>query len=499
MNEHNLAELGEQSFERFGDRDALWFEGTWHRSGELLDRARRVGTGFRELGLDPGDRVVVMMSNTPDVGICYSGLWRAGAAITPAIFLMSQDELHFILEDSEARAVVTSPEFLPNIKAAAEGVDTLKWILSTGSEEPGVVPLSSLEEAEPGEIVPRADEDLAALMYTGGTTGRAKGVMLSHSNLWHAGKSAEAGSHVPGITRTLIPLPLSHSYGLLVTVVGMHAQEPGTAALMRWFDPNGWLELVSELQVQLSALVPSMIQMLLAMPLEEADLSSLRFIVSGASPLPMDAMHEFERRVPGVKIREGYGLTESAAIISTMPPDRVKQGSVGVPVEGCELRIVDEERNDVPPGEIGEVIVRSGTVMLGYWKADDATASTIRDGWLYTGDMGRVDDDNYLWIVDRKKDLIIRGGFNVYPRDVEDALTEHPQVAMAAVIGKPDETYGEEVVAFVQLVAGAEATSDELVEFARSRVGKYKYPREVRIVDSIPLTPVGKIDRKALR
>ncbi|MEA2477451.1 MAG: long-chain acyl-CoA synthetase [Actinomycetota bacterium] len=499
MNEHNLAELGELSFERFGDRDALWFEGQWHRSGELLERARRAGNGFQELGVAAGDRVVVMMSNTPDVGVCYGGLWRAGAAITPAIFLMSQDELHFILQDSEARAIVTSPEFLPSVKAAAEGVDTLKWILSTGPEEPGVIPLASLEDSAPGEIARRTDEDLAALMYTGGTTGRAKGVMLSHSNLWHAGKSAEAASHVPGITRTLIPLPLSHSYGLLVTVVGMHAQEPGTAVLMRWFDPAGWLELVTQHQIQLSALVPSMIQMLLSMPLEDADLSSLRYVVSGASPLPMDSMNEFERRVPGVKIREGYGLTESSAIISTMPPDHIKQGSVGVAVEGCEVKVVDDNGDEVPPGEIGEIIVRSGTVMLGYWRADDATRTTVRDGWLYTGDMGRLDEDGYLWIVDRKKDLIIRGGFNVYPRDVEDALTEHPHVAVAAVVGRPDETYGEEVVAFVQLVSGADTTAEQLVEFAKGRVGKYKYPREVRVVDSIPLTPVGKIDRKALR
>jgi long-chain acyl-CoA synthetase len=268
---------------------------------------------------------------------------------------------------------------------------------------------------------------------------------------------------------------------------------------MRWFDPSGWLELVVQHQIQLSALVPSMIQMLLAMPLEDADLGSLRYVVSGASPLPMDAMQEFERRVPGVKIREGYGLTESSAIISTMPPGRIKQGSVGVAVEGCELKVVDDDGNEVPTGDIGEIIVRSGTVMLGYWKADKATAATIRDGWLSTGDMGRVDDDGYLWIVDRKKDLIIRGGFNVYPRDVEDALTEHPQVAMAAVVGRPDATYGEEVVAFVQLVSGGDATAEQLVDFAKGRVGKYKYPREVRLVESIPLTPVGKIDRKALR
>lgn len=499
MGEHNLALLAEQSLARHGDREALWFEERWYRSGELADRARRLGAGFVELGIEPGDRVIVMMSNTPEVGLCYTALWRAGAAMTPAIFLLSGEELRHIVHDSEARAIVTSPEFLPNVKAAAEGIDTLKWIVSTGPEEDGVVPLSSLEQSEPGEIVPRDDDDLAALMYTGGTTGRAKGVMLSHYNLWWCGKSAEEAAHVPGVDRTLVPLPLSHSYGLIVTVVGMHGRDPGHAFLMRWFDPTEWLRLVQEHRVQISVLVPSMIQMLLAMPLEDYDLSSLRYVVSGASPLPLEVMKEFERRVPGVTIREGYGLTESSAVISTMPPDAIRPGSVGVPLPGYELRIVDDDGNEVPPGEIGEITAKARSIMLGYWKSEETTAMTVRDGWLYTGDMGRIDDDGYLWIVDRKKDLIIRGGFNVYPRDVEDALTEHPAVSLAGVIGKPDEKYGEEVVAFVQLQPGAQVTAEELVEFGRSRVGAYKYPREVRIVPAVPLTPVFKIDRKAMR
>ncbi|HEY7873790.1 MAG TPA: AMP-binding protein [Actinomycetota bacterium] len=499
MGAHNLALLAEQSLARHGDRDALWFEERWYSSGDLADRYRRLAAGFVELGIQPGDRVVVMMSNTPEVGICYTALWRAGAAVTPAIFLLSGEELRHVVSHSGARAIVTSPEFLPNVKAAVEGVDSLKWIVSSGSEEDGVIPLASLEDAAPGEIVERADDDLAALMYTGGTTGRAKGVMLSHYGLWYCGKSAEEAAHVEGITRTLVPLPLSHSYGLIVTVVGMHSREPGHAFLMRWFDPAEWLRLVQEHKVQISVLVPSMIQMLLAFPLEDFDLSSLRYVVSGASPLPLDVMREFERRVPGVSIREGYGLTESSAVISTMPPESIRPGSVGKPLPGYEVKIVDDDGNEVSTGEIGEITAKSRSIMLGYWKSDEATASTVRDGWLFTGDMGRVDEDGYLWVVDRKKDLIIRGGFNVYPRDVEDALTEHPAVSLAGVVGKPDETYGEEVVAFVQLQPGAEATPDDLVEFGKQRVGKYKYPREVHIIPGIPLTPVGKIDRKALR
>jgi long-chain acyl-CoA synthetase len=497
--QHNLAQLAEESFARHGDRPSIFWEGKSYSSGELRDRTLRLGKGFQELGIEPGDRVVVMMANCPEVGICYISLWRAGAAITPAIFLLSAEDLNHIFTDSEAKAVITTPEFLATVQAGAEGVDTLKFIISTGPEQDGVISLSSLEEAEPGEIVARDDNDLAALMYTGGTTGRAKGVMLSHENLWFAGNQSYQASHMDGINRAIIPLPLSHSFGLIVTVVGMHSEEPGFAVLQTWFDPTQWLELVQEHKIHYGAVVPTMIQMLLASPLEDYDLSSLNNLVSGASPLAPEVAAEFERRVPGVKIRQGYGLTETSASMTVQHVDNIHPGSVGKPNPGFDVRIVDEEGNDVPQGEVGEVICRSAANMLGYWRQEKATAEAIKDGWFYTGDLGRFDEDGHLYIVDRKKDLIIRGGFNIYPRDIEDVMVEHPAVAVAGVVGKPDPEKGEEVVAFVQLAPGAEATSEELVEFARGKLGKYKYPREVHVIENVPLTPVFKIDRKKLR
>jgi long-chain acyl-CoA synthetase len=255
---------------------------------------------------------------------------------------------------------------------------------------------------------------------------------------------------------------------------------------MRWFDAETWLQLAQEHRVHIAPVVPSMLYLLLAQPLEEYDLSDLRFVASGAAPLALTAIEEFMRRVPGVQIREGYGLTETSALVSTNPPGRCRHGTVGPPVSGTDVRIVD-----------GEVCVRSELVMAGYWNTPDLTAGTIRDGWLYTGDMGRVDEDGYLTIVDRKKDLIIRGGFNVFPRDVEEALLEHPKVDTACVLGRPDSLYGEEVVAFVTLAAPV--SEEELVAFGRERLGGYKYPREVHVLDALPLTPVGKADRKALR
>ena len=500
--DYNLARLGEASFERHGDYESLHFEGRWHRSGELFERGRRLAGGLRELGVEPGDRVAVMLPNCAEVGVSYAALWRAGAAITPVIFLLPPPELRYVLEHSGTRAVITAPELLGTVLTATEGLATLEWVISTGPGEGGngkVVPFASLEQADPVGIVERDDYDLAALLYTGGTTGRAKGVMLSHENLWRCGQASQQSSRVEAITRHIVPLPLSHAFGLIVTIVGMHAVEAYRSVLLRWFDPTSFLALVQEHRVQSGAVVPSMLQLLLTQPLEDYDLSSLRYLVCGAAPLPPDAVRELERRLPGLEFREGYGCTESGAVISSTPAGERKLGSVGPPLPGYEVRILDEQDREVPFGERGEICCRAPGVMLGYWNAPDTTAETLRGGWLHTGDIGRMDEDGYLWVVDRKKDLIIRGGFNVFPRDVEEALVAHPAVAMVGVVGRPDTAHGEEVVAFVSLRPGAKAAPEELIEFARARLSAYKYPREVHLLDDLPLTPVGKVDRKALR
>jgi long-chain acyl-CoA synthetase len=498
IGEHHLARLAESSFGRKGDYESLLFEGHWHTSGELLERSRRLGRGIAELGVRPGERVVVTMANSVEVGIVYQGLWRAGAVVTPAMFLLSVEDLRHVLEDSQAIAVITSPEFADKVREAVQDVGTIRYLISSGQVE-DFTSLASLEEASPGEIVPRANEDLAALLYTGGTTGRSKGVMLSHSNLHYSGQAAYQASHVPGIRRGLMTLPLSHSYGLLVTIASMHTDEQSVGVLLRWFDAKAVLALIQEHRLQTAALVPAMIQLLLSQPLEDYDLRSLRYVGSGGAPLAPDVAKQFVRRVPSVSIRQGYGLTETAALISTNPVGRERVGSVGIPVPGTEVRILDDEGHPLPAGEVGEICASSPGVMGGYWRSPEATAEALRDGWLHTGDMGYLDEDGYLFIVDRKKDLIIRGGFNVYPRDVEDALLEHPAVESAGVVGRPDPVSGEEVVAFVSLRPGAELAGEDLIEWARERIGGYKYPREVTIVEAVPLTPVGKVDRKALR
>jgi long-chain acyl-CoA synthetase len=509
--DHNLAALAQDAFHRLGDYESLVFEGRTYRSGDLFDRACRVSAGLAKLGVSAGDRVVVLMANCPEVGITYSAIWRAGAVVTPVVFLISPAELQHILADSAAVAVVTTPELLATVTAAvkgtgeAGGAPQLRHVIVVGGAPDSLpghvrgVDFAELESAPPAGIAAVDDDDLATLMYTGGTTGRAKGVMLSHRNLYACSRSSHEASQAEGITRALTPLPLSHAYGMIVTLVGFHATERALGVLQRWFDPAGFLALAAEHRIQRTALVPAMVQMLLAQPVEDFDLSELRYVNCGAAPLAAGTREQWERRVPGSEILEGYGCTESGAVISVNPPGGSRPGSVGRPIPGYRVAIRDDNDADVPAGSDGEICVRADGVMAGYWNSPAETEAALQGGWLHTGDIGRIDADGYLYVVDRKKDLIIRGGFNIFPRDVEDVLLEHPAVAMAGVVGRPDERLGEEIVAFVSLRPGGQATPAEITGFARSRLAAHKYPREVTIVDAVPLTSVGKLDRKALR
>ncbi len=502
--DENLARQAELALERQGDYDSLFYEGTWHSSGQLADRAARLATGLAGLGVRPGDRLLVLMANCPEVLITYTASWRAGAVVTPLIFLVSEDELGHALVDSGAVGIVTTVEFLPKVTAALNGAPGVRFVLvpgtAAGGQDAAGVPVLDFDQvasAEPGTIADRSGTDLAALLYTGGTTGRSKGVPLTHAGLYWCGSAAHEMSVRANVVSSVLPLPLAHAYGLLVVCGGMHRTDQAKTILMRWFDPAGWVKLAEEHRVQGSALVPSMIQMLLTRPLEKADLSELTAISSGAAPLAGEVRREFEARVPTATIYEGYGCTEAATFISVNPKDARRVGSVGLPVPGVELTIQDEAGQVLPAGQDGEICVRSPGVMTGYWRTEDSPA--LAGNWLHTGDIGHLDADGYLYVVDRKKDLILRGGFNVFPRDVEDVLIAHPAVAQAGVVGRPDKRLGEEVVAFVSLRPGAEVSAEELTEHTKKHLAANKYPREITIVPAVPLTSVGKLDRKKLR
>ncbi len=499
----SLARLAAGAWERWGDDTTTLFEGRRWTSAELGRRARAVAGGLSGLGVRPGDRVVVLMANCPEVTVTYQAAWWLGAVTTPVLFLLTEDELRHVLHDSEAVVVVTTPEFVDTVLAAARGVTSVRHVVVAGAPAgalaQGSVSLEDLEgedEAAPADVDPT---DLGALLYTGGTTGRSKGVMLSHDALSAAAWASVLNSTDPRHTVSVLPLPLAHVFGLMVSTMGLHAVQAGTTVLMRWFEPATYLGLVAAEGVHVGPVVPAMLRSLLTQPLEDHDLSTLRRLTSGGAPLAAEVVEQLARRLPDVEVAEGYGCTESAALISSTPFGAVRRGSVGRPVHGIELRITAPDGAEVPAGQDGEICARGPSMMQGYWRAPDATASTLRDGWLHTGDVGRLDGDGYLYVVDRIKDLIIRGGFNVYPRDVEEVLMAHPDIVNAAVVGRPDDVHGEEVVAFVQPAAGATLDPDAVRAYAREHLSAVKYPREVHVVEQVPLTSVGKLDRKRLR
>lgn len=509
-----LPVLAQSTWDRLGDELITVFEDERWTASRLGARARRFATGLGQAGVRPGDRVVICMANCLEVGIAYHGSWRADAVVTPVLFLLSEQELRHVLFDSGATLVVTTPEFLPKVAAAGQGLPGLRGIVvaggggsaggAAGAASAAGIEVLTFAELEAGGDAPMPNIDstsLAALLYTGGTTGSSKGVMLSHDALSAAGWSATVTGLTPDFKVALQPLPLAHVYGLMISTMQLHAALPMTTVLMRWFDAGGWLRLAEAERVNTSTVVPTMLRLLLEQPLEDYDLSALRRLTSGSAPLPAEIVDKWSTRVPHVEVVEGYGCTETAAITSSTPVGELRPGSVGRPSPIAEVAIAADP--DAPPTQQpdldGEICVRGPVLMTGYWNAPADTERVMRDGWLHTGDVGHLDSDGFLFLVDRIKDVIIRDGFNVYPRDVEEALMTLPDVLNCAVVGRRDERHGEEVVAFVQLRPGSAATADTVREYAKQRLSAVKYPRDVRVVDQVPLTSVGKLDRKRLR
>jgi long-chain acyl-CoA synthetase len=489
----NLAALGEDNVRAFGEYVSLVFEGREITNVAQQRAAQRLAHALRRLGIGVGDRVVVLLPNCPEVTQAYAGILKAGGVIVPVVFLLSPDEIRHILADSEAKVVITAPELASKI----EGWTGTIVLVGAGT---GGLAYEELLAREPDSFttVERADGDLAVILYTSGTTGRPKGVALSHANLASNARSAAALYELDREAWALAVLPLSHSYGLTVMNAGNIL---GTrSVLLRWFNPELVLETIERYRVQSMAGVPTMYVYLLSAPdAARFDTSSMRSWGAGAAPLPLEIVEPFEKKFGG-KLMEGYGLTEASPVVSAHRLSGVRKlGSVGQALPGVQVAILDDHDRPVPAGELGEVCVRGPNVMLGYYRMPDETARTLRNGWLHTGDIGRLDADEFLYIVERKKDLIIRGGFNIYPREVEDVLYAHPTVAEAAVVGMRDALMGEDVLAFVALKPGAHADAEAIIAFCQARLAKYKCPKQVRFVDALPKSPIGKILRKELR
>lgn len=499
----NVAQLSVDAIQRLGDHEKLRFEGRSYSSLELLEMAERLSGSLAGLGVARGDRVVVMLPNCPEVPVCFGAILRLGAVVVPVLFLLTEVELAHILADSRAAVAITSPEFLPKLVAAGATVSHPPTIVCLGDPfeaSPGVLELGAL--ITDGSPVPLVDVDageIAVLSYTSGTTGVPKGVMLSHGNALFNAHASAAAADVRDGDISLQCLPLAHSFGIGVMLTGQLFNAIGV--MLRWFTADGFFDAVQTQRVTHGTVVPTMLSFLLADPRFDAvDWSSLRWLISGGAALPIEVAAEFERR-SGARVLQGYGLTETSPTISVMRiDDPVKPGSCGKPVEGCEVRIVDEAGAELPAGETGEVVCRGPNVMLGYKDLPEATAAAISpDGWFATGDLGHLDADGFLFITDRKKDLIIRGGFNIIPRDIEEVLHAHPGVAQATVVGGRHPTLGEEVVAFVVPVPGAQLDEAGLIAHAQSSLAKYKTPRRIVLRDTLPMNGIGKILRRELR
>ncbi len=462
---------------------------------ELREAAGRVTSLLSSLGVAPGDRVAIMLPNIPAFPMAFYGTLAAGAVVVPMNPLLKSREVAFYLGDSGAKVLFA---WYAAAGEAAKGAAAAGAKLVTVDEPDMNSLLASLFALH--TWADRDDDDDAVILYTSGTTGQPKGAQLTHANLTrNAELTTETLLHGGPDDVVMGCLPLFHVFGL---TCGLNAAvvSGATLTLLPRFDAGQALNIIARDRVTIFEGVPTMYAAMLHHPAAaDADTSSLRLCVSGGAAMPVEILHAFEKTF-GCIILEGYGLSETSPVASFNHPDAErKPGSIGTPVVGVEMRVVGPDGADVPPGEVGEIAIRGHNVMKGYWGKPEATAEAIPDGWFRTGDLARVDEDGYFYIVDRKKELIIRGGYNVYPREIEEVLYEHPAVAEAAVVGIPHEDLGEEVGAAVALKPGAAATPEQLQAFVKERVAAYKYPRHVWLEAELPKGPTGKILRREVR
>ena len=447
---------------------------------------RRVSCALVEMGIGRGDVVAVVLANSVELVTVMFAAWRLGAALTPVNPALTKPEAQYQVSDSGARLVVADDSSLSKV----EGGDARVCVVDELLQRDGATDVTP----------PRTEpEQLALVIYTGGTTGRPKGVMLDHANLAATAAMIVDWFDMTAVDRCLLVLPLFHVNGIMVSVVSPLVAGGSTVIAPR-FDPKAFWDLVERVRPTFFSAVPTIYAMLTGLPAEvRPDTASLRCVVCGPAPMPAAAIGEFEDRY-GVRILEGYGQSEGTVVTTANPLSGVrKPGTVGLPLPGQEVRVVGEHDEPLPCGQVGEVTVRGPNVMRGYLGKPEETAETLRGGWLHSGDLGRFDVDGYLVLVDRLKDMIIRGGENIYPKEIEDALYAHPSVADAAVVGRPDPLFGEEPVAFVVLRPGLAAEPDELIEHCKNVLAKFKVPRAVFIEADLPRTPIGKIAKPVLR
>ncbi|AKF05703.1 long-chain-fatty-acid--CoA ligase [Sandaracinus amylolyticus] len=506
----NIATLLRESAKRYEAKPAMVLGDVTLPYAMLHGMVQRFAGGLAKLGVHRGQHVALMLPNVPHFTIAYYGGHYAGTPIVPLNVLLTADEIAYHLDDSDAVALVVWEGFLPQAQAAFARTDACKHLIVCKADRTdlsapeGAVNFTALVTGSDPvtDVAATMPDDTAVILYTSGTTGRPKGAELTHFNLFFNAHFVR--TQLLPITHETIALgvlPLFHSFGQ-TCIQNATLAAGGTVVLMPRFDPDGAMQIMQKHRVNLFAGVPTMFFALLHHP-ESAkyDLASLRHCISGGSAMPVEVMKAFDQKY-GVNTLEGYGLSETSPVASFNTLDKPKKaGSIGVPIWGCEFRLEDDQGNVVTENDKpGEICIKGHNVMKGYWKRPEATAEAIKDGWFHSGDVATRDADGYYFIVDRKKDMIIRGGFNVYPREIEEVLYAHPAVAEAAVIGIPHASHGEEVKAVIAKKPGHEAVgAEDIIAYCKERLAAYKYPRVVEFRDALPKGPTGKILKRELR
>jgi long-chain acyl-CoA synthetase len=500
-----LYDIMRRGANEYPQRPAIHFRDTTFTYGDLANEVNRLANALRREGIGPADRVGLLLPNCPTFTIAYYAITALGAVCVPANPLLKPAELTHMWGDSDVKLVFTIPALLPHVRQVRQSVPSLQVIVNISEQEDAsadAIPYVELLRhgtEEPLNTHHIQPSDPAVCIYTSGTTGRPKGALLSHHNLTVNCRQIVEVLHIDSRDNFLCVLPLFHSFAGTVcqnTALFCGAQ----MTLLEQFQPARVLEAIHRYRVTIFAGVPAMYQALLQFSTDPPpDFSRVRLCVSGGAPMPVALMKAFEERFKTIII-EGDGPTECSPVTCVNPPEGVrKPGSVGLPIPGVEMKIFDENDRELPIGEVGEIVVRGENVMLGYHNLPEETAEAMRNGWYHTGDLGKMDEDGYFYIVDRKKDMVIVGGLNVYPREVEEVLFTHPAVADAAVIGLPDPLRGEEVVAIIVLKPGQQATERELIQHCRLHLANYKVPRRVLFREALPRSGTGKVLKRLLR
>ncbi|MBI4672077.1 MAG: long-chain fatty acid--CoA ligase [Chloroflexi bacterium] len=479
----------------------LIFEGREITYKEWNDRANRAANAFAGLGVKPGDRVGLLMMNSPEFLECFFGLARIGAVVAPLNWRLAPPEIAFVAKDAGISALAFGPEYAQAVAGIRSELPAHAYIAVGGDAPAGDYSYAALLEAASAEQPQPegAGDDPLVIMFTAGTTGRPKGAALTHNNLFFDSCTVSHSLDWRTGDRVLVALPLFHIGALIYVVINTHVG--ATTVLMKAFDPGGFLKTVQEHKVNSFLAVPAMLNFMLQVPtFKDFDLSSVRWALCGTAPVPVPLIQAWAQR--GIAIQQVYGLTECSGGAAVLGPERAldKAGSTGLPMFHTDIRVINEQGDDVKPGIVGEIVIRGPHVMREYWNNPQATAETVKDGWLHTGDLGQYDEEGYLYIVERKKDMIISGGENIYPAEVENVLVALPQIAEVAVIGIPDPDWGEAACVVARLKEGQSLTLDEVIAHCTGKLGKYKIPKKLVVTDQpLPRNPAGKVLKRFLR